>query len=160
MFTVGDVALLKAAKPPSGLVVLLQALTAHKFIQSSSTSAAAGYSQAGSQAVPDVAAGAEASQAAEGDAGVVDAAGGATQTQGGGGRLVPACVQAHAWIALGKVCLMDENLAKKCVPLFVQVRRATAAPVHCSVLRVCAHDPVSNLVRYCDWFACASVFCS
>jgi condensin-2 complex subunit D3 len=131
MFTVGDVALLKAAKPPSGLVVLLQALTAHKFIQSSSTSIAS-YSQAGSQAMPETqaaagaAGGAEASQtqAAEGDADA--AAGGATQ-QGGGGRLVPACVQAHAWIALGKVCLMDESLAKKCVPLFVQVSHAAAA---------------------------------
>ena len=28
--------------------------------------------------------------------------------------------QAHAWVALGKVCLTDEALAKKCVPLFVQ----------------------------------------
>jgi hypothetical protein len=36
-------------------------------------------------------------------------------------------VQAHAWIALGKVCLVDESLAKKCVPLFVQVRKAAAA---------------------------------
>jgi condensin-2 complex subunit D3 len=106
--------------------------------------------------MPDVqaAAAAEASEAAEGDAGVFDAPGGATQ--GGGGRLVPACVQAHAWIALGKVCLVDENLAKKCVPLFVQVRRATAAAsVHCSMLRVCAHDLVTRLVRCNDWLVCA-----
>jgi condensin-2 complex subunit D3 len=119
MFTVGDVALLKAAKPPSGLVVLLQALTAHKFIQSN-----AGYSQlASSQAMPDAAhaAAAASSQAADGDAsGAADGVAVAAQG-GGGGRLVPACVQAHAWIALGKVCLVDEGLAKKCVPLFVQV---------------------------------------
>lgn len=40
---------------------------------------------------------------------------------GGSGREVPAAVQGHAWIALGKVCLVDDALAKKCVPLFVQV---------------------------------------
>jgi hypothetical protein len=34
---------------------------------------------------------------------------------------VPGALQAHAWIALGKVCRVDEALAKKCVPLFVQV---------------------------------------
>lgn len=28
--------------------------------------------------------------------------------------------QAHAWVALGKLCLTDEAAAKKCVPLFVQ----------------------------------------
>ncbi len=41
------------------------------------------------------------------------------RTQGGGE--VPGALQAHAWIALGKVCMVDEGLAKKCVPLFVQV---------------------------------------
>ena len=29
-------------------------------------------------------------------------------------------VQAHAWVALGKFCLVNEATAKKCVPLFVQ----------------------------------------
>jgi hypothetical protein len=48
---------------------------------------------------------------------------GAAGSGGAGGRLVPACVQAHAWIALGKVCLVDEGLAKKVVPLFVQVSK-------------------------------------
>ena len=33
---------------------------------------------------------------------------------------VPAMVQAHAWVTLGKMCLADEMLAKKCVPMFVQ----------------------------------------
>jgi hypothetical protein len=27
----------------------------------------------------------------------------------------------HAWLCLGKICLVDEGLAKKVVPLFVQV---------------------------------------
>ena len=35
-------------------------------------------------------------------------------------------LQAHAWVALGKFCLVDEPTAKKCVPLFVQeLGRAT-----------------------------------
>ena len=38
------------------------------------------------------------------------------------------CMQAHAWVALGKLCLTDEALAKKCVPLFVQQLRAAKAP--------------------------------
>jgi hypothetical protein len=29
----------------------------------------------------------------------------------------------HAWVCLGKLCLADEQLAKKCTPLFVQVGR-------------------------------------
>ncbi len=29
-------------------------------------------------------------------------------------------MQAHAWVALGKICLADETTAKKCVPLFIQ----------------------------------------
>ncbi len=29
-------------------------------------------------------------------------------------------VQAHAWVALGKLCLTEEATAKKCLPLFVQ----------------------------------------
>lgn len=37
-------------------------------------------------------------------------------------------VQAHAWVALGKLCLTDEPLAKKCVPLFVQQLKAAKAP--------------------------------
>lgn len=36
--------------------------------------------------------------------------------------------QAHAWVALGKLCLASEALAKRCVPLLVQELRAAAAP--------------------------------
>lgn len=147
IFTVGQVALLRAAKPPSALTLLLQTLTAHRFLPSAAAagggSGAGGASQLGSsqadcsssQQPPD-AAGAAASQAAEreqheqageqGAAGTSTAVGGA----GGGGRPVPAGVQAHAWIALGKVCLVDEGLAKKVVPLFVQVRRRLGGGLH------------------------------
>ena len=37
-------------------------------------------------------------------------------------------MQAHAWTALGKVCLVDEGLAKKCLPLFVQQLHRAASP--------------------------------
>lgn len=37
-------------------------------------------------------------------------------------------LQAHAWVALGKLCLTDEPLAKKCVPLLVQQLKAAKAP--------------------------------
>ena len=37
-------------------------------------------------------------------------------------------VQAHAWAALGKLCLTDEGLAKKCVPLLVQELGRAHAP--------------------------------
>lgn len=34
----------------------------------------------------------------------------------------PSCLQGYAWAALGKLCMVDEALAKKCAPLLVQVR--------------------------------------
>ena len=37
-------------------------------------------------------------------------------------------VQAHAWTALGKLCLADEALAKKCVHLFVQQLDRASSP--------------------------------
>ncbi len=37
-------------------------------------------------------------------------------------------MQAHAWVALGKACLVDEALAKRCVPIFVQELGRAAAP--------------------------------
>lgn len=37
-------------------------------------------------------------------------------------------VQAHAWTALGKLCLTNETLAKACVPHFVRHLRVAAFP--------------------------------
>lgn len=37
-------------------------------------------------------------------------------------------LQAHAWMALGKVCLVDELLAKKCILAFVHELQAARAP--------------------------------
>jgi len=50
----------------------------------------------------------------------------ASQQGGGGSAAGPAptaayAVPGHAWLCLGKLCLVDEALAKRVVPLFVQV---------------------------------------
>jgi hypothetical protein len=135
VFTVGQVALLRAAKPPSSLTLLLQTLTAHRFLPGSASAAAAAAAGGASQALvsrqqqaPEDGAAAPASQQQpeEGSEQQLAAAGpegAGSGSSSGAGRLVPASVQAHGWIALGKVCLVDEGLAKKVVPLFVQVRR-------------------------------------
>ena len=36
------------------------------------------------------------------------------------GVRIPHAVQAHSWASLGKFCFSDENLAKRCIPLFFQ----------------------------------------
>lgn len=147
VFTAGQVALLRAAKPSSNLTLLLQTLTAHRFLPGAAAVAASQqYGAPSSQVMlsqyhgpegPAAAAGAAASQAlanqqqqqqlAEGPSQQPPAvAAGAEAVGAAGGRPVPACVQAHAWIALGKVCLVDEGLAKKVVPLFVQVSEGGA----------------------------------
>jgi hypothetical protein len=88
LFTAGEVALLKEAAVPGGLVVRVQALTAlHQ----------------GAASQPEAGTGMEGGAAA---AGVV------------AGHAVPG----QAWVCLGKMCLADEAMAKKCLPLFVQVR--------------------------------------
>jgi condensin-2 complex subunit D3 len=48
---------------------------------------------------------------------------------------VPADVRAHAWTALGKACLVDEPLAKRTLPFFVQQLQACdAAAVRNNIL--------------------------
>jgi hypothetical protein len=113
VFAAGELALLRVARPPGGLTVLLQALTAPRLLPGMAAAAAgcdddAAMVDAGVPA-PGGEAGEEGSGAAAG-AGVV-------------GVDVPVSLQGHAWISLGKVCLVDEPLAKRLVPLFVQVRR-------------------------------------
>jgi hypothetical protein len=168
-FTIGQVALLRAAKPPSSLTLLLQTLTAHRFL----SGPAAGASQAvhssqmmPSQLQPDstAAAGAPAAQATQQQQqpgeGLEPAAASEQQAPGvggAGGRLVPTCVQAHVWISLGKVCLVDEGLAKKVVPLFVQVSCGS----HCaawvglgSILEACI-PCCQNALQPCLRCSCA-----
>jgi hypothetical protein len=108
VFAVGELALLRVSKPPAGLTVLLQALTAPKLLPGMATAADADDPDAGAPAP------AEADEDADG-----------TGADGAAPREVPASLQGHAWISLGKVCLVDEPLAKKLVPLFIQVRAAS-----------------------------------
>lgn len=44
------------------------------------------------------------------------------------GRCTGCAMQAHAWTALGKLCLANEALAKACVPHFVRHLRVAASP--------------------------------
>lgn len=97
--TVGQVALL-GVKPPQGLVVKVQALTA-----SSGTQHAVGSTQY-----------AVGSATQQGPSQLESA-----EAVGGGGDGVSGLCGA-AWVCLGKLCLTDETLAKKAVPLYVQVR--------------------------------------
>jgi hypothetical protein len=105
VFTCGEVALLRACPVPGGLSVLLQALTAEHLLP------AAGAADAQQDIAMDE----------EGSSQEAVAAGGAGEDSSGR-RVVPMGLQAHTWVAFGKLCLVDEGLAKKCVPLFVQVR--------------------------------------
>ena len=41
---------------------------------------------------------------------------------------VPNCILAHAWTALGKLCLVSETLAKSCLPLFCHSLNSATAP--------------------------------
>jgi condensin-2 complex subunit D3 len=108
LFTVGEVALLRAAKPPSGLIVLVQALTAPRLLPSSSAAADAAPLPADA-ADED----ADADENADDDFDALD------DPATAGGKPVPPALSAHAWAALGKACLADEPLAKRCVPRFV-----------------------------------------
>ena len=56
--------------------------------------------------------------------------------------------QAHAWVALGKFCLVDEATAKKNVPLFVQeLGRATNPAVRFPTSQSSSAELVQSL---CD----------
>lgn len=137
VFAAGEAALLRAARPPAGLTVLLQALTAPKLLPGMAA-----------MTIDDVTADAGAGAEPDGDAGMADAAG----AEGGGegaeaaapavAGQVPAALQGHAWIGLGKVCLVDEALAKKLVPLFIQVGAGWLRPAkRWSVVRAHARVP-------------------
>ncbi|KFM27274.1 Condensin-2 complex subunit D3 [Auxenochlorella protothecoides] len=58
--------------------------------------------------------------------------------------------KAHAWTALGKMCLMDEALAKLCVPLFVQQLRSAAAPAVRNNIMVALADLVVQFTALVD----------
>jgi len=119
IFAVGELALLRVARPPAGVTVLLQALTAPRLLPGMMAAAlegAAAEPSASSQQQDDAAERAE--RADE------DEEGGEAEENA---REVPSSLQGHAWISLGKVCLVEEALAKKLVPLFIQVRARSAS---------------------------------
>ncbi len=57
--------------------------------------------------------------------------------------------QAHAWVALGKLCLASEALAKRCVPLLVQELRAAAAPAVRNNIMVALADLCIQVISLC-----------
>ena len=50
------------------------------------------------------------------------------ETVSGSSSSIPGSIQAFAWITLGKLCLVNESLAKKCIPLFIQELSRAASP--------------------------------
>ena len=109
--------MLKAVAVPGGLVVRVQALTSLRGLVDATSAAAAEKADASAAAgFADV----------EGQQGSAQGAlQGGMQVEGGGAQVAGA-----AWVCLGKMCLADESLAKKCLPLFVQVRGNGGG--HCS----------------------------
>eukprot|EP00798_Chlamydomonas_sp_ICE-L_P019509 gene19509-26180_t len=108
LFCAGEVALLKQTQTPSSLLVRVQALLAVG--NGPKPAMATQNPEEGSQMLA-----------------LVKAEGG----EDGGGS----CAAVHAWICLGKMCLVDEALAKKCVPLFVQeLSRSSSHSVRNNIL--------------------------
>ena len=121
IFAVGELALLRVARPPAGLVVLLQALTAPRLLPGMAAALDGGSA--------DAAAATPAPAAADG-------------SDNAGAREVPAALQGHAWVSLGKVCLVDEPLAKRLVPLFIQELGRAPSPVVRNNIMVALSDMV------------------
>ncbi|GFR51612.1 hypothetical protein Agub_g14038 [Astrephomene gubernaculifera] len=59
-------------------------------------------------------------------------------------------VSAHAWTCLGKLCIADESLAKKCVPLLVQEMSGSPSPVIRNNLLVGLSDMVVQFTGLAD----------
>jgi hypothetical protein len=120
LFTAGEIAVLRVTKPPFALALLVQALTATP----SPAQRPGGINAAA------------ATQAAVGN-GMTHG----TQVQGepAGAAEGQVDLAAYAWVALGKLCMADEGLAKRAAPLFVQVREGTSV---CIVERTSAGVPV------------------
>ena len=129
LFIVGEVALLRASSPSSRLVTLVQALT----------SATLATELAVSQSQP------VASQHVNNDATAAVAA-----ASPNAAAAVPSTIQALAWVTLGKLCLVNESLAKKCVPLFIQELGRAASPAVRNNIMVALADLVINYTALVD----------
>lgn len=148
LFIVGEVALLRAAPPSSRLVTLVQALT--------SATLASELAPTQSQALPseDGAAGGatNVSSGQEHTTAPLETAVWASQgaSQLPKAAAVPSTVQALAWVTLGKLCLVNESLAKKCVPLFIQELGRAASPAVRNNIMVALADLVINYTALVD----------
>ncbi|GLC77673.1 hypothetical protein PLESTF_001971200 [Pleodorina starrii] len=73
-------------------------------------------------------------------------------SQGGpaAGHVAQTAVSAHAWTCLGKMCMVEESLAKKCVPLLVQEMSGSPSPVVRTNLLVGLADMVVQFTGLAD----------
>ncbi|GBF90548.1 hypothetical protein Rsub_03119 [Raphidocelis subcapitata] len=148
VFAAGELALLRVARPPAGLTVLLQALTAPRLLPGmvASMSGAGDAAMDEAEAEAELAAAAAAAAAEAGEEGEE----GAAEPAAGASREVPVALQGHAWISLGKVCLVDEALAKKLVPLFIQELGRSPSPVVRNNIMVALSDMVITYTALVD----------
>ncbi|GLI65850.1 hypothetical protein VaNZ11_009480, partial [Volvox africanus] len=75
---------------------------------------------------------------------------GASQGGPAAARGAQTTVSAHAWTCLGKMCMVDEALAKKCVPLLVQEMSGSLSPVVRTNLLVGLADMVVQFTGLAD----------
>ncbi|GIL80353.1 hypothetical protein Vretifemale_9598 [Volvox reticuliferus] len=75
---------------------------------------------------------------------------GASQGVSAAARVAQTTVSAHAWTCLGKMCMVDESLAKKCVPLLVQEMSGSPSPVVRTNLLVGLADMVVQFTGLAD----------
>ncbi|GAX77789.1 hypothetical protein CEUSTIGMA_g5232.t1 [Chlamydomonas eustigma] len=61
-----------------------------------------------------------------------------------------AALQGHAWVCLGKLCLADETLAKRCLPLFVQELSKSPIAVTRNNILVALADMVTHFTAIGD----------
>lgn len=144
--------MLRASTPSSRLVTLVQALTSAT-LAAGLTAAAAGGGGASQQQIPmptPLVARLEEDGIAEGEVYEGAAAGSAPADTAVAAASVPATVQALAWVTLGKLCLVNESLAKKCVPLFVQELGRAASPAVRNNIMVALADLVINYTALVD----------
>jgi condensin-2 complex subunit D3 len=146
LFITGEVALLRASTPSSRLVTLVQALTSATL--AAGLSAASAIERQTPMPTPRDA------RSEEDEGAIVEGKIAATSAPPAASiataASVPATVQALAWVTLGKLCLVNESLAKKCVPLFVQELGRAASPAVRNNIMVALADLVINYTALVD----------
>jgi len=145
LFITGEVALLRASSPSSRLVTLVQALTSAT-LAAGLTAGSASERQTPMTTPLVGSSGGKESALVEGEIAAASAPSASIATAAS----VPATVQALAWVTLGKLCLVNESLAKKCVPLFVQELGRAASPAVRNNIMVALADLVINYTALVD----------